>query len=146
MAFDIRAVREQNAINIFSLSNRKISLCVFSLCAKLVNSCLNPVNISTAWKKFKTFSFLSYIRKWEKKPSHATVPLIRKLHILLLCRRWACRGVWVTTGRPPWRPSPCGWAASSIPRLSSPPPGSASLRSAMPPPVYNGWSSDNAVR
>ncbi len=34
ITFYIRAVREQNAIKIFCLHNRKISLCVFSLSAK----------------------------------------------------------------------------------------------------------------
>ncbi len=57
MASYIRAAREQNAIKIFSLSNRKISLYVFSLCAKLVQSRPNPANISTTRKKFKILSF-----------------------------------------------------------------------------------------
>jgi hypothetical protein len=34
MASYIGAVKEQNAIKIFRLPNRKIPLCVFSLCAK----------------------------------------------------------------------------------------------------------------
>ncbi len=32
-------------------------VCVFSLCAKWVKSCPNPVNISTTWKKFSILSF-----------------------------------------------------------------------------------------
>ncbi len=61
MASHIGAVREQNAIKIFSLPNRKISLCVpvFSFCAKWVKSCHNRENISTTWKK--TSSFLSIL-------------------------------------------------------------------------------------
>jgi hypothetical protein len=57
MASCIRAVRKQNAIRIFCLPNSKSPLCVFSLCAKWVKSCLNPVNISTTWNKFKIVSF-----------------------------------------------------------------------------------------
>ncbi len=57
MASYIRAVREQNAIKIFTLANRKISLCVFALWAKLVKSYPNPVDISTTWKKFNILSF-----------------------------------------------------------------------------------------
>ncbi len=45
----IRAIREQNAIKIFSLPNRKNSLCVFSLCAKWFKSC--PKTSSTTRQK-----------------------------------------------------------------------------------------------
>ncbi len=41
------AVREQNAIKIFSLPNRPNSLCVFSLCAKWVRS--QPWNKEVIW-------------------------------------------------------------------------------------------------
>ncbi len=40
MVYGIRAPREQNSVKIFRLSHRKISLCVFSLCAKWAKSCL----------------------------------------------------------------------------------------------------------
>jgi hypothetical protein len=45
MASYLRALREQNPITIFSLPNKKISLCVFSLCAIWVKYCPDPVNI-----------------------------------------------------------------------------------------------------
>ncbi len=77
MASYIRDVREQNAIKIFSLTNRKISLCVFSLCAKWTESCPNPVNISTTWKNLRSFLSILDRMQWAKKPSHATVPLNR---------------------------------------------------------------------
>ncbi len=72
----IRTARKLNAIKIFSLPNRKISLCMFSLCPEWDKSCPNPVNISTIRKK-NLRSFLSILDRmhWAKKPSHATVPL-----------------------------------------------------------------------
>ncbi len=73
--YDIRAPREQNAINIFCLSHRKISLCAFSLCAKWVKSCPNSVNICTTWKNLRSFLSILDRMQWAKKPSHATVPL-----------------------------------------------------------------------
>ncbi len=70
MASYIRVVREQQ-LKIFSLPDRKISLCVLSLCAKWVKSCPKPVKNSTIWKKFSILERM----QWAKKPSHATVPL-----------------------------------------------------------------------
>ncbi len=75
MASNIRALRKQNAIKIFSLPNIKISLCVFSLCAKWVKSCPNSVNISTTWKNLRSFLSLIDRMQWAKKPSHAIFPL-----------------------------------------------------------------------
>ncbi len=77
----IRAPREQNAITKFRLSHRKISLSVFSLCAKWVKSCPNSLNIGNTWKIFFDPVFLSWIGFNErKKPSHATVPLRNHFH------------------------------------------------------------------
>ncbi len=74
MASFIRAIREQIEIKIFSLPNRKISLFVFSLCAKRVKPCPNPVNINTTWKNLR--SFLSIIGRLEwALPAHAIVSL-----------------------------------------------------------------------
>ncbi len=77
-------VREQNAIKIFSLPDRKISLCVFSLCAKWVKSCPNPGNIITTWKNLITCLSILDRMQWAKKPSHATVPLYL-LYFLIWC-------------------------------------------------------------
>ncbi len=72
----ITAPREQNAIKMFSLSHKKIPLCIFSLCAKWVKSCPNSVNIGSTWKKFKIISFYPRSNVKREKTSHATVPLI----------------------------------------------------------------------
>ncbi len=74
----IRALREQNAIKIFRLCHRKITFCIFSLCAVFVKSCPNSVNIGTSWKK-NLRSLLPILDRmqWTKKPSHATVPWSR---------------------------------------------------------------------
>ncbi len=79
MASYIGAVREENAIKIFSLPNRKIALCVSSLCAKCVISCPKPVNISTRWKKLRSVLSILDRMQWAKKPSHATFPLIYRI-------------------------------------------------------------------
>ncbi len=76
----IRALREQNAIKIFRLCHRKITFCIFSLCALLVKSCPNSINIGTTWKKnLRSFHLLPILDRMQsaKKPSHANVPLSR---------------------------------------------------------------------
>ncbi len=77
MASYIGAVREQNGIEIFSLPNRKISLCVFSLCAKwvTVNLTLTQKILAQHEKNVGSSLFILGRMQWAKKPSHATVPL-----------------------------------------------------------------------
>ncbi len=70
MASYIRALRKQNAIKIFSLPNRKIPLCVFSICAKWVKSCPISVYISITWKNLRSFLSIPERMQWAKKPSH----------------------------------------------------------------------------
>ncbi len=77
LASYIRALRDQNAIKIFSLPNRKFSLWVFFICAKWVKSCPDSVHISTTWKKLRSFLSVLDRMQWAKKPSHATVPALR---------------------------------------------------------------------
>jgi hypothetical protein len=64
--------KRTNAIKSLACLTEK---CVFSLCAKWVKSCPNPVNISTTRKKFKILSLYPRKDAISKKPSHATVPL-----------------------------------------------------------------------
>ncbi len=66
--------REQNEIKIFCQSHRKISLCVFSVCARWVNSYSSSVNIGTTWKNLRSFLSILDRMQWTKKTSHATVP------------------------------------------------------------------------
>ncbi len=72
----IMAPREQNAVKFFRLSHRKISLCVFSICAKGVKSGPNSVNIGTTWKNLKSFLSILDRMQWAENPSHATVPFL----------------------------------------------------------------------
>ena len=84
MASYFRAVGEHNAIK--ACVTEKILLCVFSLCAKWVKSCPNPVNISTTWKKSRSFLFILDRMQWAKKPSHATVPLMWYFNVAKTCK------------------------------------------------------------
>ncbi len=59
----------------FRLSHRKISLCVFSLCAKWVKSCLTQCILAQHEKNLISFLSILDRMQWAKKPSHATVPL-----------------------------------------------------------------------
>ncbi len=69
-------------IKIFCLPNRKISLCLFYLCAKWVKSCPNPEKTALDEKKFRSFLSILDRMKWAKEASHATVPLSLKYHLI----------------------------------------------------------------
>ncbi len=83
----IRALRKQNAITNFSLPNRKISLFVFSLCAKWVKSCPNPLNIRTTWKKILSF-YSRYDAMSEKTSRYCPFKGIDQWE-----KRWVERGI-----------------------------------------------------
>jgi hypothetical protein len=57
MAYYIRALREQNAMRIFCLPDRRCHSAYSPYALSELNICPNSVNISTTWKKFKILSF-----------------------------------------------------------------------------------------
>ncbi len=82
---------------IFRLSHRKVSLCVFSLRAKWVKSCLTQEILEQ--HEINLRSFLSILDRMQcaKKPSHSTVPLRRDTLRLWRVQSW----VWSTPSDTP---------------------------------------------